>query len=216
MGALVAWSAAVRAEDIGREPLAPRDGAASLSLRGPSQSQGNESTGSGGTVLAPRGPAASAEHPPVDAGSDYRPRRRWYGWQTLIVDGASTLALVAIASRSDTDSDDAWLTGLAVAYSAAPPIIHLAHGHPGKALLSLGIRAVGPLLIASSISDHDPALAVFGVLAIPAAISIDAAAIAREDVPTDGGGVSFLQRLAFTPWVDTRRGAGGLMLGFSL
>lgn len=215
MGALLAWSADVRAEDIGREPLAPRDGAALLSQRGPSQSQGNESAGSGETVLAPRGPASS-EHPSADSGSDYRPRRRWYGWQTLIVDGGATLALLALAARSDTNGDDAWLTGIAVAYSVAPPIIHLAHGHPGKALLSLGIRVVGPLAIASGVSNHNPGIGVFGLLAIPAAISIDAAAIAREDVPTDGGVVSFLQRVAFTPWVDTRRGAGGLMIGFGL
>jgi hypothetical protein len=80
-------------------------------------------------------------------------------------------------------------------------------------LLSLAIRAVGPLLIAAGASKQNPGLGVFGVLSIPAAIAIDAAAIGREDVTTES---SFLQRVGFAPWVDPRRGAGGLSLDLRL
>lgn len=215
VGAVLAWSVGARAEDIGHEPLAPRDAAAAaLALRGPSQaSHGGESPGAGGEVLAPRGPSASAEHPGFDSGGDYKPRRRWYGWQTLIVDGALSLALIAVAARSDSENTGPWLTGISVPYCAGPPIIHLAHGHGGKAALSLAMRVVGPLLIAGAVSQHEAGLALLGGFSIPAAISIDAAAIAREDVPTE---TSFLQRLGFAPWVDPRRGAGGLAVGLSL
>jgi hypothetical protein len=211
VGAVLAWSAPAHAEDIGHEPLAPRDAGQALSLRGPSASGGSESAG--GNALSPRGPSASAEHPGVDAGGDVLPRRRWYGWQTLIADGAVTLTMVALAARTQTGNSDGWLTGVAVAYSVVPPVIHLAHGHGGKAVLSLAIRAAGPLLIAAGVANDSAGLTVLGVLSIPAVIAIDAAAIAREDVPTE---TSFLQRVGFAPWVDPRRGAGGLALDFRL
>jgi hypothetical protein len=214
VGAVLAWSAGVHAEDIGHEPLAPRDGAEALSLRGPSSAaRGGESAGAGGGALSPRGPSASAEHPAIDAGAEYKPRRKWYGWQTLIVDGATSIALVAVASRNSSDKPEGWLTGVAVTYAVAPPIIHLAHGHAGKAALSLAIRAAGPLLIAGAVSNDSAGLGILGVLSIPAAVAIDAAAIAREDVTTE---TSFLQRVGFAPWVDPRRGAGGLLLDLRL
>jgi len=166
-------------------------------------------------VLAPRGPAVS-EHPQADEAIVQHPRRRWYGWQTLIVDGVATTALIAVAARNSSESPDAWLTGIAVTYAVVPPVIHLAHGHPGKAILSLGIRSIGPLLIASAVSNHANAgLGVFGVLSIPAVIAIDAAAVAREDVtPEDAS--AFGRGVAFSPWLDPRRGAGGIAIGLRL
>jgi hypothetical protein len=225
VAAVLAASPNALAEDIGREPLAPPDRAASaLSARGPSASHGATAVDPDAEPLSSRGPALSPGRPPPDYLADEaRPTRRWYGWQTLIVDGAASVALLTLASQSRS-SNDGWLAPVTGTYLLASPIIHVAHGHPGKALLSLGIRGVGPLLIAAAFASGSSSgelgtvngpLLVLGVLAIPAAIAVDAAAIAREGTPHEDAS-SFVLRMGFSPWIDTRHGAGGLLVNLSL
>jgi len=221
-GVVLAVGSHAHAEDIGREPLSPPEAPSALSARGPSDSRRSREDAPDVGPLVSRGPALSAGRPGFDElEAERRPTRRWYGWQPLLADGATSVGLIALGTQS-RGNDTTWLVPVTIAYLAVPPVIHLAHGHPGKAVLSLGIRSVGPLLIAASLADRpsngdnaNVLVAVLGVLAIPAAITIDAAAISREDVPREGM-TSFVLRMGFSPWVDPRRGAGGVVVDLPL
>ncbi|HEX4338630.1 MAG TPA: hypothetical protein VH062_22145 [Polyangiaceae bacterium] len=214
------------AADIGRDPLAPPDAPPSaLVARGPTQSQGAPPVQPSAEPLSARGPTLSAERPSQDLGaSEPAPRRRWYGWQTLLVDGAVGVAVIAVTSGEHASSGTSWVAPVTAVYVLAPPVVHAAHGHVGKTVLSLGLRAIGPLLIfagSNAYDSHDDshapnaALLILGVLSIPAAIAIDAAAIAREDVSRDHAS-SFFTRVGFAPWIDAKHGAGGLVLALPL
>jgi hypothetical protein len=78
---------------------------------------------------------------------------RWYGWQNLAVDGGALALSVAAAGVDSSDSPSgsenlaqALLLGAVVGYGAGGPAIHLVHGHPWKALGSLGLRGGLPVL----------------------------------------------------------------------
>jgi hypothetical protein len=137
------------------------------------------------------------ERSPVAAGGgspDYHrdPRatgRRWYGWQTLIADGATVTLVPAVASQLDSDGT-AIAVGMVGSYLLAAPIIHLAHGRPGIAAASLGLRAGlpmgGALLGAALAGDCRGELcgaggAVIGfVVGILGATTLDAVVLSRE------------------------------------
>lgn len=125
-------------------------------------------------------------------------RRQWYGWQNLLVDAGS---IVVFAVGADADSGSLMALGVG-GYFAGGPIVHAAHGHGGKAWGSFGLRAGMPLggaLIGAGIGaaaegDCDGdfcglGAAIFAgvglVLGMAGAITIDAAAVAREDAPVD-------------------------------
>lgn len=75
----------------------------------------------------------SAARPPTEA-----PARTWYGWQTLTSDGAAlALGLSGIPAESFVPP----VLG-AVGYVVGAPMIHAAHGHPIRALVSVGLRLV--------------------------------------------------------------------------
>ncbi|MGE0324425.1 MAG: hypothetical protein AB7S68_19060 [Polyangiaceae bacterium] len=66
----------------------------------------------------------------------YRLEHRWYGWQTLLVDAASVgLAVV-------TQNAYVFLGG----YWIFPPVLHLGHGQPSRAIGSLGLRVALPFI----------------------------------------------------------------------
>jgi hypothetical protein len=72
----------------------------------------------------------------------FTPKRTWYGWQTLTIDGAS--ALIVITNLQDRRSQGyAWL-GLA-GYVLGPPIVHAAHDNWLSFAGSLGSRVLLPL-----------------------------------------------------------------------
>jgi hypothetical protein len=76
------------------------------------------------------------------------PRRVWYGWQTLVVDGAAigTMGL-AFAVKDQNASAGSSLAYLSMAtYALGPPIVNLAHGNTRGALRSVGIRVGAPLV----------------------------------------------------------------------
>jgi len=117
--------------------------------------------------------------------------RRWYGNKTLTADG---IAVGLFASGVVTAPVGSTL-GIATFFFGAP-LVHVAAGHPDKAAASFGLRALPPLLFIASYgsgcghddtgdSDNCPnrALVWMAALGIPAAIAVDAAVIAREDVP---------------------------------
>jgi hypothetical protein len=117
------------------------------------------------------------------------PRRRWYGWQTLIADGASTLLLLSSAAGDDEASETLVTMGL-VGYEFAPGIVHFAHGNTGRGFGSFGLRLGMPLagafVGASAASGCDGFLCEAGGAAIGAlvgmagAIAIDAAVFAYD------------------------------------
>ncbi|MDB4942226.1 MAG: hypothetical protein JWP97_1760 [Labilithrix sp.] len=120
---------------------------------------------------------------------------RWYGWQTLVVDGATLLIGGAAAGGSDQLGAGIIVGG----YFLGGPIVHWAHGNVGMGFADLGIRIGAPLVLgvggyyASGGGSHNggddlgPALVgVLGtVIGVASAIAIDAAVLAREPVNKD-------------------------------
>lgn len=71
---------------------------------------------------------------------------KWYGWQTLILDGASTTTgLLLMSSSNDTliDAGGAIILG---GYALGGPIVHWSNGQVGKGFASLGLRVGAPLV----------------------------------------------------------------------
>ena len=163
---------------------------------------------------------ARAEDPPTTLPVPAAPAQatRWYGWEGLLVDVPSFLMMGKLLDGS---------TGLAavgaVSFLVVPPVIHLAHGHPIKAIGSFAMRAAGvgtPLALGLYVSHQDCRnggdlcwvggeilLALSALLMIPAAFVIDDAAIAREQVPPPK-----VPDAALTPWVAPIS-HGGFVLG---
>ena len=146
--------------------------------------------------------SAAPGSPPVTAPRS-EVERRWYGWQTLIADGLSIgLAPVGVG---------------VVGYFLGAPIVHWAHGNVDEGFGSLAIRGGSALLILagaicvfSSRKDTRPdecvAPIVLGVGGIIAAIPIDAAVLAYDEVERDPDHAT----IRFTPIVDPRRQMVGL------
>lgn len=110
----------------------------------------------------------------------------WYGWQTLLADGAGIL----ITATAETPA------GFVAGSFIAPPIIHLAHGRPLAALesggLRLGLPLAGGLVGAGIMSNSKDDYAVLGGVALGAtlgyltAVVVDAAVLSYEK-PTGAG-----------------------------
>jgi hypothetical protein len=145
--------------------------------------------------LAERAPERVAEDE-LDDVEQSRPQRHWYGWQTLVADGASFATLIAAASVDSQDhgrdspaSTLAWLGVLS--YELTPGIIHFVHRNPGRGFASFGLRLgmpiAGAFIGASAASGCNGFLceaggAAIGVLAgMGGAIAIDAAVFAYDD-----------------------------------
>lgn len=149
---------------------------------------------------------------------------RWYGWQTLIADGASLAAFGAGVAGAGGTAGGVGVTGLFL----GAPIIHWGHGHVGKGFGSLALRALPPIVGAVLIIDgcgsgcfdggdgkqsgQNSAEQTLGVLLLvawlPTAISVDAAVLAYEDVP-----VRPSPAVTWTPSITPMR--GGATLGAS-
>lgn len=85
-------------------------------------------------------PAASRPEP--------HPTLRWYGYQTLLADGAAlALAIPAVTSPWGSATQQGFGVASGITYGLGGPIVHLAHGHLDKALLDLGLRAAVPLAL---------------------------------------------------------------------
>ena len=110
----------------------------------------------------------------------------WYGWQTLLADGAGIL----ITATAETPA------GFVAGSFIAPPIIHLAHGRPLAALesgsLRLGLPLAGGLVGAGIMANSNEEYAVLSGVAIGAtlgyltAVVVDAAVLSYEK-PTGPG-----------------------------
>lgn len=119
--------------------------------------------------------------------------KKWYGWQTLLVDGAVVVTSVAIGAS--TDAGSAAGTVYLLGYALGGPIVHWANGQAGMGFASLGLRVGAPVVTgvlggALGAASGD-GYAVIGGAAIGivagsiGAIVVDAAVLARKTVPVD-------------------------------
>jgi hypothetical protein len=159
-------------------------------------------------------PAASWEAPS---------KRRWYGWQTLLVDVPS-FALWIGGAASSPQSPALAVVGF-TGFILDGPIVHAAHGHWGKAgasiafragtVLLAGVGAVGcindPVSSESGCRSGYATLLVVGSLGVLAAVAVDAAVIAREDVKPDEG-----DHVGVRVLIAEKGRGGGLVLGGAL
>lgn len=142
-------------------------------------------------------------------------RERWYGWQTLLVDGMSLVATPLAPPLG--------LGG----YLLGAPIVHLANGHVGIAgldlLLRVGLPAGGAMLacLGDRCQGDLGGLAAAVGLGIGAlgAIAIDGAVLAREETartPKGDGAAKRAPARAFSiaPGAAPRR-EGGVDFGVS-
>jgi hypothetical protein len=88
---------------------------------------------------APQDAFAADEAPPDVA--PQAPAKRWYGWQTMAVDGLA-LGLTVTGLTSELPA----LTSVGLGtYALGPPVVHAAHGKVGTGLASFGIRVLAPV-----------------------------------------------------------------------
>lgn len=131
--------------------------------------------------------------------SKSKPETRWYGWQTLAVDA---LAIPVAFLKPEV--------GIGT-YALGPPIVHWAHGNPGRGAGSLAIRVGVPALLglaaASSSGGTTEGFGIQTVLPLATAwfiaVFTDAIVIAREPVPVEKksarlGPVTLIPSLATT------------------
>lgn len=123
-------------------------------------------------------------------------KERWYGWQTLALDGLALTALVATPSQYVDDESAG--TGLFYAaigtFVLGGPIVHAAHGNWGRAAGSAALRLGAILLTGLAIEaskcpyehcDATEQIVVGGLVGfalIPPVIAVDSAVLARETV----------------------------------
>jgi hypothetical protein len=138
----------------------------------------------------------------------------WYGWQTLLTDGAALAILMAANSDNRQEATIEGLGALAGAtFLLGGPIVHWANGQTGRGFASLGIRlgtpVVGFLFLADGVENRSLFRVGLGasllIAWIPGAIAIDAAVLARKEVPAS--------RVSVVPLVAPTRGGGTLGLG---
>lgn len=123
---------------------------------------------------------AAPSAPSQTADTTQKKEKEWYGWQTLICDGASVVtAPIGVGIGG---------------YLLCAPIVHFAHGQPLAGIGSLGLRLGAPLglAIAGGVLERGVSsggtgrgyagAAVGFVLGIATAITLDAALLARKEV----------------------------------
>jgi hypothetical protein len=138
---------------------------------------------------------------------------RWYGGYTLMADGISLGAAIAGAISEGSGGEPfLWIAG--GGYLLGAPIVHLAHGNPGRAAASLGLRVGLPLAFFGTglIIEDCPkgdfcglASFVIGVpLGMAAAIALDASLLARDTVE---------QRFTIAPTAVLTRNSAAIGVG---
>jgi hypothetical protein len=71
--------------------------------------------------------------------------KRWYGWQTLLVDASASATGLLVYGGRDSDLTRGLVT-TGVIYGFGGPIVHFAHRNPGRAAGSFALRLVLPVL----------------------------------------------------------------------
>jgi hypothetical protein len=113
---------------------------------GVARAEGPRVTKPSAVASAPTTPVAQPGATSAIAGA--RPRTQWYGWQTLLSDAAAVTLMAALPIE---------VGGYAGAgvFVAGAPLIHAAHGQPGRMGMSLALRLIPPVAIGGSIALAD-------------------------------------------------------------
>jgi hypothetical protein len=172
-------------------------------------------------VLAATGGDARAAEPSqaAAASSDAPDESRWYGWQTLLADGAAVgTVIAAFSAEANRGGSTSFYVASASAYSLAAPMVHLFHRRPLVALEDVGIRLGAPAVLALvgyglGQGDHasfTPPGALEGIalgaVGVVSAIVFDAAWLASEPVAQDGAPAT-TSRISWSPSLSvTTRG----------
>lgn len=170
-----------------------------------------------------RGAGASPEQGAASSSARAETAGTWYGAPILIADGSALLLTFVAGSVSDADAVAGGLLTLAgTGYLFGGPIVHFAEGRAGRGFLSLGLRAglpIAGLALGAALSNRDP-LSTLGagvagfVLAMPAAIALDASVLAWRPRPPSPGQLSRLSPLQngllLLPTWDTKNATAGL------
>jgi hypothetical protein len=159
------------------------------------------------------------------------PVRGWYGWQTLVADGASVmaftgaLALYRPSSGGAQDLSAGLLVLAGSGYVVGAPALHLAHDAPWKAAGSFGMRlglpaaglfaglALAPRCSGLRCMDGLGSGAVGALLGLVGAIVVDAAVLAFEPAPLATKRVGAASAWNLAPRMDPLRGEVGVSLG---
>jgi hypothetical protein len=141
-------------------------------------------------------PSAPATYDP-EAQSD-APKKKWYGYQIMLIDGARVLF---IASGSE---GAVFLGGLGLVLSS--PIVHGAHGR-SRGLGGLGMRAGGALILGAAGGDSIEGALTGFVVGWLIGAGIDYAFLSHEPAPASAS-VS-VQPVALVRPDGTMLGVGG-------
>jgi len=134
----------------------------------------------------------------------------WYGWQTLLADGAGLSAAVACAALFENHDSGALCY---LPFLGASAVVHVAHHNPGRAALSFAMMTLLPIVggaIGNATADcgKDTFLCGLGETIVGAgvglatAMTLDAAfAFSTEETPRPIAhrGPSFMPTLAVNP-----------------
>jgi hypothetical protein len=119
-------------------------------------------------------------------GEPRKTETRWYGWQTLIVDGVALAVMIPAAHEEELEAVAYVMLGDVI----AAPIVHARRGHWGRFGASLTIRGVLGIATVAGVIDaadcHDLCSKngeVAALIPFVLASALDAGVIAREDVP---------------------------------
>jgi hypothetical protein len=164
-----------------------------------------------------KGKSPSVESPKDEPPGDVTTTESvWYGYQTLLADGVSALALGVGVGE---DHEVAAAIGV-LGFLLGGPTVHAVHGRHGIALGSLGLRVGWPVLgFALGYTAATPcewsSCSLYGAVGILAgmasAIAIDASLFSWESRPMERSG-SGRAVLSASPTFDARTKTGGITL----
>lgn len=148
---------------------------------------GSEAPPEGGTNTdTTRAPELATSGAPATETASAEPH--WYGWQTLVADGAGVTMALGLGIPALTAEQTGLLFVAPVGVALGPPIVHWAHGQLGAGFLSLGMRAASagiPAVIAAAgqgSGEFDAAFPAIltGVVLYVVTVIVDAAVLAYE------------------------------------
>lgn len=111
-------------------------------------------------------------------------RTKWYGRETLIVDGVSAgVFALGVGVAWSAQGEGMLLFPLAgiVSYGIGAPIVHTTHGNVGRAAASLALRVALPT-IGTELTSPRPDDSVGLVIGVASAVALDASVFAFETV----------------------------------
>ena len=176
---------------------------------------------------------SGAPPPPMGAvgPADAPPPRKWYGGQTLIVEGVTIAAVaagLAIDSPLNSGARCRWVDNVCfreepppgpslaevlfypgvAGYMLGPPIVHIAHDRWGIAAASFGMRFAPPILLVMgrAICMKEWPCLLPGLASVVGVAALDAA-VYSYDNPQRGASAA-----SVAPWIDPRGRAGGFSL----